>query len=312
MSRVYIGIDTSNYRTSAAVFDAQTGEYYNSGRLLDVKHGTLGLRQSEALFQHTLHLHEQIANLPKDIKINAVCVSTRPRAVEGSYMPCFLAGENVARSIASVLNVPCFTASHQQGHLVAAAFSAGKLDLLNKDLLAWHLSGGTTELLFVKPDENGMPKAEQIGGTSDIAAGQLVDRAGVLLGLQFPCGAELEQISNKSEPVKPFAVKVNDSIFSLSGMQNKVEQMHKNGVSPEQIARFTIETITYAVDKATKQAKLKLDAPVLCAGGVMSNKSLQKHMSQKFNAFFASAELSGDNAVGAAILAAKQNGENLW
>ncbi len=312
MSRFYLGIDTSNYRTSAAVFDAQTGEYHNSGRLLDVKHGSLGLRQSEALFQHTLYLHKQIENLPKNIKINAVCVSTRPRAIEGSYMPCFLAGENVARSIASVLDVPCFTASHQQGHLVAAAFSADKLDLLNKDLLAWHLSGGTTELLFVKPDENGMPQAKQIGGTSDIAAGQLVDRAGVLLGLQFPCGAELEKLANKSEAVKPFAVKVKDCVFSLSGMQNKVEQMHKNGISSKQIARFTIETITYATHKATKQAKLNYNAPVLCAGGVMSNKSLQKHMSKNFGAFFATPELSGDNAVGVAILAAKQNGENLW
>lgn len=312
MSRWYLGIDTSNYRTSAAVFDAETGEYYNSGRLLDVKHGTLGLRQSEALFQHTLHLHKQIENLPKGIKINAVCVSTRPRAVEGSYMPCFLAGENVARSVAFLLGVPLFVASHQQGHIAAAAFSANKFDLLKSDLLAWHLSGGTTELLLVKPNKNGMPQAEQIGGTSDIAAGQFVDRTGVLLGLKFPCGAELEKIANQSESIKPFPVKVKDSVFSLSGMQNKVEQMHKNGKTSKEIARFTIETITYAVDRATEQAKLNYNAPVLCAGGVMSNKNLQEHMSKKFGAFFAKPELSGDNAVGAAILAAKQNGENLW
>lgn len=314
MSFWYLGIDTSNYRTSVAIFNAKTGEYKNSGKLLDVKKGELGLRQSEALFQHTLNIHKQIENLPSEIlkNIKAVCVSTKPREIQGSYMPCFLAGENVARSIAHSLSVPVYTASHQQGHIVSASFSAGKLELLKNNMLAWHLSGGTTELLLVKPNESGIPHASIIGGTSDISAGQLVDRAGVLLGLDFPCGAELEKLAISSQPVKPFPVKVKDSIFSLSGMQNKIEQLYKNGQSPEQIARFTMETVKYAVEKATKQAKEKYNVPILCAGGVMSNVNLRQHMHNKFGAYFAQPELSGDNAVGIAILASKQNGEALW
>ena len=47
--------------------------------------------------------------------------------------------------------------------------------------LAWHLSGGTTELLRVEPEGHSV-RAEVVGGTSDIAAGQLIDRTGVLLG----------------------------------------------------------------------------------------------------------------------------------
>lgn len=314
MSRLYLGIDTSNYRTSAAIFDCDHGTYQNCGRILDVPDGKLGLRQSEALFQHTLHLHEQIARLTAGIgrEVQAVCVSTRPRAVEGSYMPCFLAGENVARSAAHLLGIPLYAASHQQGHLAAAAYGAGHTELLGQEFFAWHLSGGTTELLHIVPDASGMPQAEIIGGTTDISAGQLIDRAGVLLGLEFPAGAALEKLAASSEGGKPFAVKVKDCFFSLSGMQNKVEQMHANGCAAAEIANFAIETVARAVLKATEQALEKRRCSVLCAGGVMSNASIQRQMAQRFGAYFACPELSGDNAVGAAMLAAQLNGEYLW
>lgn len=156
MPEHFLGIDTSNYRTSAAIYNAETGEWVNRGGLLTVPEGAIGLRQSDALFQHTVRLHEKIEALPQG-EVRAIGVSTRPRAVEGSYMPCFLAGESVARSAAHLLSVPLFTVSHQQGHIAAAALSAGKLDLLDGEFLAWHLSGGTSELLHVKCGADGLP-----------------------------------------------------------------------------------------------------------------------------------------------------------
>lgn len=314
MSRLYLGIDTSNYRTSAAIFDCDRSTYQNCGRILDVPDGKLGLRQSEALFQHTIHLHEQIARLTAGIgrEVQAVCVSTRPRATEGSYMPCFLAGENVARSIAHLLGVPLYTVSHQQGHLAAAAYGAGHAELLGQEFLAWHLSGGTTELLHVVSDASGLPCAKIVGGTTDISAGQFIDRAGVLLGLEFPAGAALERLAESSEIGKPFPVKVKEGFFSLSGMQNKVEKMHANNCTPGEIAYFAIETVARAVLKATEQVIEKYHCPILCAGGVMSNASIQRQMSQRFGAYFACPELSGDNAAGVAMLAAQLNGECLW
>ena len=158
MPERFLGIDTSNYRTSAAIYNAETGEWVNRGGLLTVPEGAIGLRQSDALFQHTVRLHEKIEALPQG-EVRAIGVSTRPRAVEGSYMPCFLAGESVARSAAHLLSVPLFTVSHQQGHIAAAALSAGKLDLLDGEFLAWHLSGGTSELLHVKCGADGLPAA---------------------------------------------------------------------------------------------------------------------------------------------------------
>lgn len=314
MNAIYFGVDTSNYRTSAAVFDALCGEWTNEGQLLTVPDGSLGLRQSDALFQHTIHLHKMIALLPCLIerKLCAVGVSTRPRAVEGSYMPCFLAGENVARSVAHLLGAPLFICSHQQGHLAAAALSAGALSLLDAPFYAWHLSGGTTELLLVHPTAQGLPHAQCIGGTTDLSAGQLIDRAGQMLALPFPSGEALDQLAcTATESTKSFQPIVNDGLFSLSGVQNKIKDLVAQCVPPSTVAQFTIQTIGNAVIKATEQALKKKPLPILCAGGVMSSVLLRGMLEHRFLTYFAEPRLSGDNAVGVAVLAALQNGESL-
>lgn len=305
MPERFIGIDTSNYRTSAAVFDAASGAWQNEGSLLSVPEGAIGLRQSDALFQHTLHLHEKIQALPQG-GVLGIGVSTRPRAVEGSYMPCFLAGESVARSAAHLLSVPLFAVSHQQGHIAAAALSAEKLGLLDETFLAWHLSGGTSELLLVKSGANGLPDCSCIGGTTDLAAGQLLDRAGALLGLPFPSGAALDALACEAQPEKGFQPKVQNGYFSLSGMQNQVESKHKTE-KDAQMARFALETVANAVIKATKHAKQQYDVPILCAGGVMASRIIRARMEEAFGAAvsFAEPRLSGDNAVGVAVLAAR-------
>ena len=88
-----VAFDTSNYTTSIAYFDGVSGK--NVSQLLPVKAGELGLRQSDAVFHHTQSLPELSGRLFSDIDpedITAIGVSTRPRAVEGSYMPCFTVG----------------------------------------------------------------------------------------------------------------------------------------------------------------------------------------------------------------------------
>lgn len=312
MKRYYLGIDTSNYRTSAALYAPEDGSWENRGRLLDVPEGTIGLRQSDAVFQHSLHLHEMIAALPAGIagEIEAVGVSIAPRAVSGSYMPCFLVGQNMAAGIAHILGVPLYVCSHQIGHVAAAALSAGVLDWLRtQDFYAWHVSGGTTELLRVSAgrDHGGLPCADCIGGTNDLAAGQLVDRTGALLGLPFPAGEALEQLAERADRELHFRPKVENSTFSLSGMENKVKELYAKQTAPENIAAFVMRTIACALERATTQAYQKQALPVLCAGGVMSNRFLQRYMAERFEARFAEPVLSGDNAVGVAVTASLQH-----
>lgn len=300
-----LGLDTSNYTTSAAVFDGEEGR--NQGRLLEVRPGELGLRQSDALFQHVKHLPEVVEALLGEEGlgiVQAVGASTRPRAVEGSYMPCFLAGASQGQVLSQVLGVPFYAFSHQQGHLAAAAWSAGRLDLLDRPFLAWHLSGGTTELLRVEPEEDGVAvRAEILGGTSDISAGQLIDRTGVLLGLPFPAGKGVEKLSRQAQKREYYKVKVNGLTFSLSGMENKVRQMVQRGEEPAEIAWFAQETVCRVVQARTKAAMEQYPGlPVLCSGGVASNGRLKELLRQNCGALFAQPQFSTDNAMGTAIL----------
>ena len=300
-----LGLDTSNYTTSAAVFDGEGGR--NQGRLLEVRPGELGLRQSDALFQHVKHLPEVVEALLGEEglgTVQAVGASTRPRAVEGSYMPCFLAGASQGQVLSQVLGVPFYAFSHQQGHLAAAAWSAGRLDLLDRPFLAWHLSGGTTELLRVEPGEDGVAvRAEILGGTSDISAGQLIDRTGVLLGLPFPAGKEVEKLSRQAQKREYYKAKVNGLTFSLSGMENKVRQMVQRGEEPAEIAWFAQETVCRVVQACTKAAMEEYPGlPVLCSGGVASNGRLKELLRQNCGALFAQPQFSTDNAMGTAVL----------
>ena len=298
-----IGIDTSNYTTSIAFFDGTEGE--NCSRLLPVKAGELGLRQSDAVFAHVKSLPELSGRLFSHIRaenITAVGVSTRPRAVEGSYMPCFLVGYSHAKLLADTLRVPLVEVSHQQGHVAASLWSAGHMELMDQPHIAWHLSGGTTELLVVEPEGKNV-RCTKIGGTSDISAGQLIDRTGQLLGLPFPAGTHLDALSQGAADKEVYRVKCKDMTFSLSGIQNKVQQYYEKSGDGAETAAYALRCVAFAVSAATRQA---LEAypglRVVFSGGVASNSMLRQTLSP-FDPVFAQPQFSTDNAMGVAVLA---------
>ena len=305
-----IGIDTSNYTTSIACFDGTSGE--NCSRLLPVRQGELGLRQSDAVFAHIKSLPELSGRLfshIRDQKITAVGVSTRPRAVEGSYMPCFLVGYSHAKLLAEALGVPLVEVSHQQGHVAASLWSAQHLELMDRPHLAWHLSGGTTELLLVEPEGRNV-RCTRIGGTSDISAGQLIDRTGQLLGLPFPSGKHLDALSAKAQLRDCFKVKCADMTFSLSGVQNKVQQYHETHGEPAETAAYALRSVAGAVCLATQQAlRAYPGLRVVFSGGVASN-SMLRELAAPLNPIFAQPQFSTDNAMGVAVLASRATEES--
>ncbi|MCX7615705.1 MAG: DNA-binding protein [Clostridiales bacterium] len=307
MNGAVLGFDTSNYKTSVAVYHKDS-ENYSNGRLLSVEKGQRGLRQNDALFLHVKSLHEITESVFEKYKgFSAIGASYAPRRVINSYMPCFLAGLSAGEMISQALHVPFFTFSHQEGHLAAAALSAEREDLLNAEFLAWHLSGGTSELLYVKSDSDHFFDVSVIGGTSDLAAGQLLDRAGVSLGLLFPSGAELDSMSNNASLKTSMRPKADGLYFSLSGIENKVTELIAKNTPASEIAYFTIKTVSNAVMNATERAIKQYRLPILCSGGVMANTIIRSELSQ-FGTIFASPEYSGDNALGIAYLAAKKLG----
>lgn len=295
-----LGIDTSNYTTSIAVAD-ETG--YRHGRtILEVKTGERGLRQSDALFLHTVNLPRLFSEL--DIgNIDAVSYSEKPRDIEGSYMPCFLAGKATATAAASAAGVPLFAFSHQAGHIMAALKSceAGE-EALGREFLAFHISGGTTELLHVKRKAVGFDVAI-VGETLDINAGQLIDRAGVLLGLKFPCGMELEKLAVQGKTTKLHTCIKNGSC-NLSGAENKIIQMYNYGEAAENIARYAIDFVCETILGMSRYAReTHRSLPILYAGGVMRDNIIRDRLTGEMeNIYFAENELSSDNAVGTAYL----------
>lgn len=298
-----IGFDTSNYTTSIAYYNGIDG--MNCSKLLPVREGELGLRQSDAVFQHIKSLPELSDRLFSHISadnITGVGVSTRPRAVEGSYMPCFSVGYTHAKLLADALGVPLIECSHQQGHVAASLWSAGRLDLMDKPHLAWHLSGGTTELLLVEPDGNNV-KCTCIGGTSDISAGQLIDRTGQLLQLPFPSGKHLDALWKDAKNTDIFKVKCPEFTFSLSGVQNKVNDYFNSCQDKVETAAYALRCVCHAVLTATKNARKAYPGlPVVFSGGVASNSMLRQALAS-LDPVFSAPEFSTDNAMGVAVLA---------
>ena len=301
---MFLGFDTSNYTTSLALFDGKK-IVLNSKKLLQVKKGERGLRQSDALFQHIVNLPQLVDGVEIDFgKISAVGVSTRPRNIDGSYMPCFLAGVNSAVAVSRFCNTPLYKTSHQVGHILSALYSTNRLDLVNDRFIAFHISGGTTEALLVEPHNDEIIKATVIAQSSDLKAGQAIDRAGVMMGFDFPCGRELDRLSLKSNAEFKHKISINGLDCSLSGVENKAKAMLEKGESKEDISKFVITYICDTVDKMTKLLLDKYgDLPIVFAGGVMSNSIINEKISNKYSAYFAKPEFSCDNACGIAIYA---------
>ena len=303
----FVGIDTSNYTTSAAVA-SQEGEILANLKLpLPVAEGERGLRQSDALFSHTRNLPclmEQLREALGDRHILAVGCSDRPRNAEGSYMPCFLAGKSASSAMAAGLRVPLYAFSHQDGHIMAAAYSSGASEtLLSAPFGAFHVSGGTTELVLAEPTETSF-RVTLLGGTADLNAGQAIDRVGVAMGLRFPCGKEMEALANGNLQKFPKAnLSVRDLKCNLSGLENLALKLYRETGDRSLVSAFVFDHVAHVLGKLTEQFRESYPGlPVLYAGGVMSNRYVQSQLAKYEKTYFAEPQYSADNAAGIALL----------
>lgn len=308
-----IGIDTSNYTTSLAVVDSSMSLIYEGRKMLEVPSGKRGLRQSEAHFQHThnipLLLKECFNSIdPK----NAVCIcaSSRPRNDDDSYMPVFTAGVNTAKILGCALKLPVFEISHQENHIIAGMWSSKHK--FNSCFIAYHISGGTTELLRVTKDKHFNIK--QIGGSSDLKAGQFIDRVGVAMGLSFPCGQEMDNLCGKySTTTLAVPVSVSGSYASFSGPETYLQKYISAGIINDEqkasISRGTFECISKSVEKTVLNILAENEYnELLLVGGVTSNRIIRDYLNNSImlkqaniKVIFSEARFSPDNAVGTAV-----------
>ncbi len=303
----HLGIDTSNYTTSVSIYNDVTNTISQCKKLLPVKEGSLGLRQSDAVFHHTVQLPMMFEELFSSDKfsLSSVGVSVSPRDEEGSYMPCFLSGVSVAKSLSLTHDIPLNTFSHQAGHIAAALYSSDSMDLIDKEFIAFHLSGGTTEALLVKPDKDRIFNIRLVAKTLDLKAGQAVDRVGIMLGLKFPCGKELDSLSKLSSKEYKIKPTMKGADCCLSGVENYCRKMIDCGEKSEDVAKYCISYISRALEEMTKTLLNEYgNLPLVYAGGVMSNSIISHYFSEHYHGRFAKPEFSSDNAAGISILSA--------
>lgn len=311
MTECFLGIDTSNYTTSAAIC-TKDGEIVANLKIpLPVKAGECGLRQSDAVFAHVKNLPTLMQKLHEELqgmKPLAIGVSATPRPVENSYMPCFLSGIAAGESFAAAADIPLWRFSHQEGHIMAATYSARAIHLLREErFAAFHVSGGTTEVLLVAPHATGFD-IELFAATADINAGQAIDRIGVMLGLQFPCGRELEKLAEKNEKKIPKSrISVKNGYCNLSGLENMATKLWQDSHDEALVAAFAQQFIADTLIAMTSELDARIPSlPIVYAGGVMSNQYLQSRLSKRENTFFAEPQFSADNAAGISLLCRKQ------
>ena len=300
----YLGLDTSNYTTSAA-YCAADGTLTQCKKLLPVKSGEMGLRQSDAVFHHTRQLPDMIEGLREVLTqgVRALAASDRPQQKDGSYMPCFLVGAGAARQLGAVLGVPVHFFTHQQGHVMAAAVGADVPQLIRQRFLTFHVSGGTTDALLVEPNQDSVISCRVVGHSLDLKAGQLIDRVGGMLGLDFPAGPALEQLALTAQGEYRPRASLCGYDCHLSGVENQCRDRIERGDPPAEVARFCLDSVAAALDGMTGALLAEFgDLPLLYAGGVMSNSLLRARFSEKYGGYFAPPAYSADNAVGIACL----------
>lgn len=310
MKGLFLGIDTSNYRTSFCVINEQGEILFERKELIPVKLGERGMMQSEALFHHLKKMPQLLAELPDTCREwKAIAASTRPRPVKDSYMPVFTVGESLAKFASALLHVPFYETSHQEGHIAAGIYSLDR-PFIADHFLAIHLSGGTSELLKVRRGEKGY-EIDRLGGTKDLHAGQLIDRLGVAMGCRFPAGPELEKIAEKGEGTLRIPSSVDHYDFSFSGPETACMRALQSGVSHAEVAWAAQQVIANTVEKILRKAIENTGLiTVLIVGGVASNRFIQQRLKKRLehpavgaDLFFTSPEYSGDNAFGVASIA---------
>ena len=353
LQRLFLGIDTSCYTTSVALLDDRGALVGEARQILSVKPGRCGLQQSEMVFQHTRNLprliEEAVAQVLQAESFDAggeeaececsqaavecdgstggfaglaaagyalagIGVSGCPRPLEGSYMPAFLAGLSVARSLAAFTGAKLEIISHQENHLEAGLWSAGGLTAERFFLL--HASGGTTDVLLAERQANGRYRITEVGGSIDLHAGQFVDRIGVALGLQFPTGPALESLAKQAATMVELPVSVRKLQVSLSGPCTAALRKLEAGAEPAALAlgveHALAETFARVLRNGAQEYRVR---DVLLVGGVGSNAYIREHVERKLaklrypvRLWVPEGRFSCDNATGCAAFAWRMDG----
>lgn len=301
---VYIAFDTSAYTTSVAAC-ADGRVLFDGRKMLDVPRGGRGLRQSEAVFAHVKNLRAMLCEPGlRGLSVRGVAFSERPCPAERSYMPVFCVGGSHAAAFAAAAGALLYPLTHQHGHIWAALLGQ---DVQDGAYGAFHVSGGTLDILRVALLGGVVTDVVRIGGTLDITCGQLIDRVGVRAGLPFPSGAEMERLYQKG--AAPLAVHVDGLRANLSGAETQAVRRLDAGEPAARVCGAVIDCVAMTLGLLVKNAAAQTGlCRFIFTGGVMANAPLRAHIADVcaqsgIGCLHAQRQYCGDNACGLALAA---------
>lgn len=227
-----------------------------------------------------------------------------------------LIGLQAAKTIAMITGKPLIPVHHIAGHIYANNLE----NRLQFPLIALVVSGGHTELIYMKEDYS----FERIGGTLDDAVGEAYDKVAKILGLDYPGGPLVDALSIKGKDTYDLPYPLDDKSynFSFSGIKSAVvnivhnEKQRKKEIRVEDMCTSfqnrVVEVITKKTMRALKEYKVK---NLIIAGGVAANNGLRNKFAtlckeEKINLSIPKIKYCTDNAamIGAAAYYAYKKG----
>ena len=231
--------------------------------------------------------------------IDAVAVSYAP-----GLIGAVLVGVNFAKAAALSLGVPLIPVHHIRGHIAANYLAYPELE---PPFLCLAISGGNTILVDVR----GYTDMHILGATRDDAAGECFDKTARVLGLPYPGGKPIDELSKGGDDGKyqfPLAhVAGHPYDMSFSGLKTAVINLvHNAEQKGEEIDRaslaasFTKAVSDSLVPRTVSAARELGYGKVVVAGGVAANSRIRADFQRAaakegFQLFIPPLKLCGDN-----------------
>ncbi len=207
--------------------------------------------------------------------IDAIAITYGPGLI-GSL----LIGLQAAKTLAFITGKPLIPVHHIAGHI----YANNLVKRLEFPLMALVVSGGHTELVYMKEDYS----FEKIGGTLDDAVGEAYDKVARVLGIPYPGGPNVDKLASAGKDTYNLPLPLDDDSFnfSFSGLKSAVINLKHNlnqkgiEVIPENLAASFQNRVTEILIKKTIRAMHKYHVKkLIIAGGVSANKTLRDRLS---------------------------------
>lgn len=274
-----LGIETSCDETSVAVLEGlsvRANVVSSQAKLHEQWGGIVPEAASRAHVEAFLPAMEQALSesgmLLSDI--TAICVTNRPGLVGALNV-----GLTAAKGLAYSLKLPFVVVHHLEGHLLSPLLTFPALRFPHICLL---VSGGHTEIVRVE----GLGSYRLLAQTRDDAAGEAFDKTARLLGLGYPGGAAIQELSQGANPERyslPIALEKEDTLdLSFSGLKTAVLRLVEaegDRLDKRDAAASIQSAIVRALVLRGLQATERegLDCLTL-AGGVAANRRLRQSL----------------------------------